>query len=205
MNIGLKLLEDNIVRRRDVVMPKVGIGHNQNYDYSSTIILAYYRNALNYVFFNESIIVCSLYSFGVEEIWQNGTSIDALFERACYLSELIKREEVLKDRITADNRPYFDKLIKFMIEQRLFTIKPNEKGEIFDHSPLLHGAERLFPKTDGEASMLLIGSICWPMIDTYYIAVISALSMVKNRDIEDTKFVSDCQLIAETLHSDGKI
>jgi len=211
VNIGLKQLDEFVVRKRDVVMPKVAIGENQNYDYSSIIILAYYRNALNYAFFNESIIVCSLYSFGVEEVWEKGTSLDALFERACYLSELIKKEEVLEERITSDNRAYFNKLIQFMIEQRLLVIKPGQHGEIYDLSPGLqgeekyHGQERVFPKSDGEASMLMLGSICWPMIDTYYIAVISALSMVKNRDIEETKCVKDCQLIAETLHSDGKI
>ena len=68
-------------------MPKIGIGENQNNDYSNIMLLGYYRNALNYVFFNESIIVCSLFSLGAEEIWQTGTSIDVLFERACYLSE----------------------------------------------------------------------------------------------------------------------
>lgn len=50
-------------------MPKIGIGENQNNDYSNIILLGYYRNALNYVFFNESIIVCSLFSLGAEEIW----------------------------------------------------------------------------------------------------------------------------------------
>jgi len=37
--------------------------------------------------------------------------MDVLFERACYLSELIKREEVIEKRITAGDRAYFDKLV----------------------------------------------------------------------------------------------
>jgi len=69
VNIGLKQLKNQVVQRRDILMPKIGIGENQNNDYSNIILLGYYRNALNYVFFNESIIVCSLFSLGAEEIW----------------------------------------------------------------------------------------------------------------------------------------
>ena len=94
-NIGLKQMEGQITRRRDILMPKVGVGEDQNNDYSNIMLLGYYRNALNYVFFNESIIVCALYSFGSEEVWRVGTSTDDLFERACFLSELIKKEEVI--------------------------------------------------------------------------------------------------------------
>ena len=55
-------------------MPKIVIGDSQINDYSNIILLAYYRNALNYAFFNESIIVCALFYFGVEDIWKNGTT-----------------------------------------------------------------------------------------------------------------------------------
>jgi len=81
-----------------------------------------------------------------------------------------------------------------MLEQRLFTISTNDNRE-----------ERLFPKSSGEASMLMIGSIVWPMIDTYYIALITALSMVKKKDSQEANFVKDCQFIGETLHADGMI
>ena len=77
-------------------------------------MLGYYRNPINYIFFNESVVVCSLFSFGVDEIWQKGADIDELFIKSCYLAELIKREEVLNERITTGDRSVFERTIKRM-------------------------------------------------------------------------------------------
>ena len=79
-------------------------------------MLGYYRNPINFIFFNESLIVCSLYSFGLENAWQNGVGLTELFERTCFLSNLIRREEVLPERITIKTRGVFDKLLSFMEE-----------------------------------------------------------------------------------------
>jgi len=59
-------------------------------------MLAYYRNALNFVFFNESIIVCAMLSQGIEVAWNTGMGLEELFKRSIYLAELLKREEVIK-------------------------------------------------------------------------------------------------------------
>jgi glycerol-3-phosphate O-acyltransferase len=88
-------------------MPKV-----EGTDYNSYIMLAYYRNPINYIFFNESLVVCSLFSFGIETTWHSGVDVDLLFERVCFLSDLIKREEVLKNRITPDSRSVFDAVVE---------------------------------------------------------------------------------------------
>lgn len=107
----MRHLEDYIVKKRNVIVPKVIIDEDGTSDYSNYIMLGYYRNPINYIFFNESIIVCSLFSFGVDEIWRNGADIEELFVKACYLSELIKREEVLKERITKNDRQVFEKVL----------------------------------------------------------------------------------------------
>jgi hypothetical protein len=49
-------------------------------------MLGYYRNVLNFVFFNEALIVCSIFSFGNESAWKNGADLDEVFKRTCYLS-----------------------------------------------------------------------------------------------------------------------
>jgi len=67
------------------------------------------------------------------------------------------------------------------------------------------GKQRVMPKSSGEATMLLIGSICWPMIDTYYIVLVFALQLCKKKDELEEKFVKDSQWIAETLFQEGKI
>ena len=115
--------------------------------------------------------------------------LEDLFLKACWLAKLLKREEVLKERIEEGNRAYFDNLINFMQEERLLTVKDGI----------------VLPKSSGEATMLLIGSICWPMIDSYYIVAVLALSLCKKKDEEETKFGKDAQWIAETLFEEGRI
>ena len=194
MKIGLKHLNDYIIKKRDILMPKVKYGDNQLVDYSSYTMLNYYRNPLNFVFFNESLVVCSLFSFGVDKVWKQGIAVEELFMRTCFLANIIKREEVLSKSISAKNRDAFDETIAFMVAQRLMVIKKDEAG-----------VDRINLKSSGEASMLLIGSICWPLIDTYYIVTLFALSLVKRKDVNEAKFSLDVQWLAETMFQEGKI
>jgi glycerol-3-phosphate O-acyltransferase len=90
-------------------MPKVSEGSYQNY-----IMLAYYRNALNFVFFNESIIVCAILSQGIDVAWKDGMNLEELFKRTCYLAELLKREEVIEKRLKPVYRAFFDETLEFM-------------------------------------------------------------------------------------------
>ena len=78
LKIGMKHLDSYLTKRRDIIMPKVGYGA-EAIDNTSYIMLAYYRNPLNHFFFNESLIVCSLLSFGVDQVWKNGVNLDELF------------------------------------------------------------------------------------------------------------------------------
>lgn len=117
--IGLKHLKDYYVQKRDVIMPVVRPSKDQNVDYTAYTMLNYYRNPLNHIFFNESLIVCSMFSMGEVNAWKNGVNVDELFERTCYLSNLLKREEVLKERITKKTREVFDRTLSFMEGQRL--------------------------------------------------------------------------------------
>lgn len=43
------------------------------------------------------------------------------------------------------------------------------------------------------------------MIDTYYIVLVFALSLAKNKDVEEAKIAKDIQWIAETLFIERKI
>uniref|UniRef100_A0A7S3MJR5 GPAT/DHAPAT C-terminal domain-containing protein n=1 Tax=Favella ehrenbergii TaxID=182087 RepID=A0A7S3MJR5_9SPIT len=157
-------------------------------------MLNYYRNPLNFLFFNESLIVCSLFSFGVDKVWKQGLAVDELFMRTCFLANLIKREEVLSKSISAKTRDVFDETLIFMQSQRLMLVKKDEAG-----------VERVYLKSSGEASMLLIGSICWPLIDTYYMTTLFSLSLVKRKDVEEAKFSLDVQWVGETMFQEGKI
>jgi len=189
VRIGLTQLNEFILKKRDVLMPKEINGPDQNVDKNSYIMLNYYRNPLNHVFFNESLIVCSMLSFGVDNVWKNGVNVEELFLRTCYLANLLKREEVLKESITTKTREVFDTKLEFMQTQRLMHMAKDSEGHLRAH-----------PKSSGEATMLLIGSIIWPLVDTYYTVALFALSLVKRKDVEDAKFSRDVQWVAETMH-----
>ena len=89
LKIGLNHLADYVDWKRDIVMPKVG-----GKDFKNLMMLAYYRNPLNQIFFNEGIIIVSMFAFGEESVWKSGVDIDKMFEKACFLSNLLAMEEV---------------------------------------------------------------------------------------------------------------
>ena len=91
MDIGLEHLAGYIDTKSGIYTPKVLMDG----DCSNHIMLAYYRNPLNHIFFNESIILASMNSFGLESQWQSGIELEQLFERACFLSQLLKKEEFI--------------------------------------------------------------------------------------------------------------
>ena len=68
------------------------------------MMLAYYRNPLNQIFFNEGLIIVSMQSFGTDQAWSGGISYDDLFKRVYFLSNLLAKEEVQRYRITDKNR-----------------------------------------------------------------------------------------------------
>lgn len=51
----------------------------------------------------------------------------------------------------------------------------------------------------------MMGSIVWPMIDTYYVVLLYSLTLVKQKNILDANFPKDVQWMAETLFIEGKL
>jgi hypothetical protein len=49
--------------------------------------------------------------------------VHLLFERSWFLAGLLKREEVVRDRITKENRAFFDHVINLMVERRIILLK----------------------------------------------------------------------------------
>jgi hypothetical protein len=62
MKIGLEHLKDYITEKGDIIEPKV----NNEELWGNYIMLFYYRNPLNYLFFNEAIILASMHSFALQ-------------------------------------------------------------------------------------------------------------------------------------------
>lgn len=107
MKIGLEHLNDYLEMKGNIIIPKV----LPRDDMKNYIMLYYYKNPLCQIFFNEGIVLVAMQAFGIEHSWKNGVNLDDLFEKSCYLSNLLEHEEFLDKRITKQNREYFDRLI----------------------------------------------------------------------------------------------
>lgn len=166
-NIGLFHLNEYLDKKRDVYSPKVQVG----VDYKNLLMLYYYRNPLNHIFYLEGLIIASLFSFGQGEAWKKGVVQDELFERTCFLAELLKREEVIFNGINKETRGRFDEVLKQMTHNQILSMSAKHSGHVHLSST-------------NETTILFIGSIIWPMIDSYYVTLMFALSMLRNKGVE---------------------
>jgi glycerol-3-phosphate O-acyltransferase len=63
IKIGLEHLNGYLENKSGIYSPDV------EKDLGNIIMLTYYRNPLNQIFFNEGIILCAIHSFGLESGW----------------------------------------------------------------------------------------------------------------------------------------
>jgi hypothetical protein len=82
---------------------------------------------------------------------------------------------VVKDRITKDNRPFFNHVIEFMIDKRTILRK--------DGKVLL--------RTSGESAIIFVQSLIFPMIDSYYVTLIYTLTFTKNKGTDSKSFLKN--------------
>lgn len=75
IQIGLEHLKDYLENKRGSFQPNI----TPQVDYSNYIMLWYYRNPLNFAFFNEAIIISSIFSFGDEVAWSTGVEKSEIF------------------------------------------------------------------------------------------------------------------------------
>lgn len=66
LKIGLKHLSEYLTKKRDIIHPRISQASN---DYNNLLMLAYYRNPLNFIFYNEGVIITSMLSFGNDLAW----------------------------------------------------------------------------------------------------------------------------------------
>jgi len=132
VKIGLEQLNDYLVDNGGIYSlkiendPKGGFGG----DYGNYLMLAYYRNPMNSIFFNESLVLCAMHSFGIEDEWKNGIDAERIFKRTCFLSNLLSKEEVVQHRIVKENRPFFDSVIQFMIQKRVLMLMKDDQTKL---------------------------------------------------------------------------
>lgn len=158
-------LKDYLQKRRDIYEPAV----KPDVGYKNYLMLGYYRNPLNHIFFNEGVIITSMLSFGADQAWNGGVDLQILKDKSYFLAKLLQKEEVLKERMDPQQNDYvFNKVINMMLEKKIIQ-KDNEK---------------VFFKSTNETYILFVASLIWPMIDSYFATVMFTISLVKNKGIE---------------------
>lgn len=156
-------MSEYLDKKRDIIEPKI-VPHK---DYKNYLMLGYYRNPLNHIFFNEGCVIVSLLSYGTDIAWKEGVDQKELFEKTAFIANLLRREEVIRDKI--DNPQNFDKTIQLMISRKIL----NSVGE-----------GKYAMKSTGETVIIFAASLIWQMIDSYYVTLLYTLSMLKNKGIE---------------------
>ena len=187
LQIGLEQLDSYVTNKAGIYEPKLIKGDYQNY-----IMLMYYRNPLNQVFFNEAIVLVSMHSFGLEQEWQQGIDLSQLFERSCFISDLLKKEEFVKKRINKHDRDFFNSVIQFMKQKRILINAPNDP-------------QKVVLRTSGESQIIFILSLIFPIIDSYYVVLVYILTFVKNKGIDIKSYQKNLQWLSELLFKQGSI
>jgi glycerol-3-phosphate O-acyltransferase len=194
-------LNDYLFKKRDIIMllnsftAPSSSSISPHIDYKNFLMMCYYRNPINHIFFNEGIIVASIYSFGHEKSWKEGVHIDALYERAVFLSNLLRREEVLKEQLwQAPRAEVFDKLVAQMLERKILARNANDKS----------GQTVVF-KSSNETFIVFAQSLVQPMVDSYFVALLYMMSLIKNKAVEFSQINKRIQWLSESLYEEKAI
>ena len=102
----------------------------------------------------------------------------------------MKREEVLKERISSQSRDLFDRIIEQLIVRGVLSRK---------------NGQRLNFKSNAETLINFASSLVWPMVDSYYVTFMFTLSMMKNKGVEASMINKRVQWLSECLYNEGKI
>ena len=73
LKIGLKHLNEYLTKKRDIIIPLTNVAVN---DFNNYLMLGYYRNPLNFIFYNEGVIITSMIAFGYDRAWNEKNAIN---------------------------------------------------------------------------------------------------------------------------------
>ena len=79
--VGTFHLNECVIKSKDVIEPMI----NASGDGEKILLMSYYRNSVIPVFFNECIISISLYGFDKKQVYKEGVTREALWEKTTYI------------------------------------------------------------------------------------------------------------------------
>lgn len=174
-------LNETVGKKKDIFEPRV----IPKVDYKNILLLSYYRNNLIHLFINEAFISCSLFGFGHHLSWKGGVTREDLFEKVIYITNLLRNEFVLKDKI--QDKHDFNRVLEFMIFNK--SLMETEEGLIVIHP-------------EGENHINYLNSLIWPFIDTYWVTFVFIFSLVPSKFVQESKMYEKIQWFAQSLYED---
>lgn len=174
---AISLLGNYIVSRKDLFNPRVSMSTDEK----NILLLAYYRNSIQHVFVVESLIACTLYSFGETLAWEEGAQLDRVIEETGFIANLLKFEFVTRGDITDV------KEINAVLE---FWKKRGVIEEVENKVKVCKSAGML---------IIFLCSLVWPVIDTYWATLVFCSALRKKQHIQFEKLLQSVQWFAENM------
>jgi len=177
---ALNLLSNLVTKVRNMYVPAVSAENGKQN--KSILVLDYYRNQLQHLFTGEGMISCILFpSLSAKTVFKK----QKIFEESQFLSDLLRLEYVNKP--SPNQKEDFVIVLETLSERNILKCE-EESVQIISEGPLT-----------------LYGNMFWPLIDSYWIAVLSLFSLQPNVVIKRRLLLQRVQWIAEKMHSEGKI
>ena len=180
---SISLLGKLINHRKDLFDLRIA----SSTEYKHILMLAYYSNSLQHLFVVESIIACTMYSFGEALAWEEGIPLSRVTEEALFLASLLKYEFVCREDISDPNT--INNMINLWKERKII--------EEF-------GTKLKISKSSGMA-IIFYCSLIWPMIDTYWSTLVFCSALHQKHEIQFEKLLQSLQWFVENMFEERSL
>ncbi|KAL9644790.1 hypothetical protein ABK040_012444 [Willaertia magna] len=172
---ALNLISHLITKNKHMLEPAI----EAKADYKKMIELSYYKNQIIYLFYRESIVTCALHSFGAKQFIEQGVEISELKKRCEYLNNLLSEEFIFKENPFSEEN--YDKIIELLKERGILTTRDDKV---------------VVPVISLE-NFKFFCSLLWPVIDSYWGASMSLLSLLFSGTEQETLTSSKKSVLLE--------
>jgi glycerol-3-phosphate O-acyltransferase len=174
---SLALMNNLIVNRKDLFNNRIGISN----DNKKILLLAYYRSFLHNVFILESLVTCTINSFGKTLAFDEGIPIARIIEESEFLTTFLKHEFECRD--LSFGRKGIENILNLL----------KNRGFISEKEGLV-----TLSRTSGIAINFLC-SFVWPIVDTYWSTLLFCSAICKDQSIQYEKLQLSLQWFVENL------
>jgi glycerone phosphate O-acyltransferase/fatty acyl-CoA reductase len=148
----------------------------KNADLQDMILLSKYRNHVLNIFLEEAIIATAFYSFGSQYLETKISRLE-IIQRCQFLFFLLHAEiSCIPHLSTLDINRSLEKMIRRCILK-----------EVDDKYVRVH--------PDGDSMFVFLCSMCWPLVDCYYVVACALYKLKSSRTMQDVLLLSESQTL----------